>query len=205
MARNHLKILVSGLTLLFGLHSSAIAEEAPSAGGEIITVENEVDRSPAKTAWTRAKAGDRMRWEEQVRTGELSRAAIELSTGGVLRISEFTNLRLQPPPAGQTEGRSKIDFGKGVAYFLSRTEAEADIETPSASLNIRGTEFVIEVGDNGKTTVTMVDGAVGLKNEFGAIDLGSGEQGIAEPGKARSGSSGFSTTPASSIPHRSRI
>lgn len=160
------------------------AQEAAPAGGEIVVVENEVDRSPAQTAWTKAKPGDRMQWAEQVRTGELSRAAIELSTGGVMRISEFTQLRLQPPPTGQAGARSKIDFGKGVAYFLSRTEAEADIETPSASLNIRGTEFVIEVAANGTTMVTMVDGAVGLKNSQGGIELASGEQGIAESGKA---------------------
>jgi hypothetical protein len=132
----------------------------------------------------------------------------------VLRLSEFTSLRLQPPPTGLAQGRSKIDFGKGVAYFLSRTGAEADIETPAASLNIRGTEFVIEVGENGKTTVTMVDGAVGMKNDFGAIDLADGEQGVAEPGKApparppcsmpRSGSSGFFITRVSSIPPRFR-
>ncbi len=184
MILKNIKNLLTGLASLVLLHTAARAEAPASDGGQIVSVENEVDRSPAQTAWTRATAGDRVKWQEQVRTGELSRAAIELSTGGVLRISEFTSLRLQPPPTGQAQGRSKIDFGKGVAYFLSRTEAEADIETPAASLNIRGTEFVIEVGENGKTTVTMVDGAVGMKNEFGAIDLADGEQGIAERGKA---------------------
>lgn len=124
-----------------------VAAQTDPQGGEIVVAENQVDRSPPRTAWTRATAGDKLRWEEQVRTGELSRAAIELSTGGVLRLSELTSLRLQPPPAGQANGRSRIDFGTGVAYFFSRSEEEADIKTPTASLNIRGTEFVLEVGD----------------------------------------------------------
>ncbi len=128
--------------------------------------------------------GDKIQWSEQVRTGELSRAAIELATGGVLRVSELTSLRLQPPPTGQAGARSKIDFGKGVAYFFSRSDAEADVETPTASLNIRGTEFVLEVGGDGKTTVTLLDGAVGISNSLGALDLKSGEQGIIEPGRA---------------------
>lgn len=184
MTHHPLRILVCGLALSLHFPTLAIAQPEPAAGGEIVIVENEVDRSPPQTSWTRATTGDRVKWQEQVRTGELSRAGIELATGGVLRISEFTSLRLQPPPSNQAQARSKIDIAKGVAYFLSRTEAEADIETPSASLNIRGTEFVIEVGDGGTTTVTMVDGAVGLKNKFGNIDLVGGEQGIAEPGKA---------------------
>jgi tetratricopeptide (TPR) repeat protein len=170
--------------LILSLTSAiAVADDAANQGGEIVIAENQVDRSPPKAAWMRATPGDKVRWEEQVRTGELSRAAIELSTGGVLRLSELTSLRLKPPTAEQTNSRSKIDFGTGVAYFFSRAEEEADIKTPTASLNIRGTEFVLEVGSDGKTTVTLLDGAVGLSNELGAVDLASGEQGIVERGR----------------------
>ena len=170
--------------ILLLLPAAILAAEPARQGGEIAIVENEVDRSPPRTAWTKAVAGDPIQWQEQVRTGELSRAAIELSTGGVLRVSELTSLRLQPPPSGQANGRSKIDFGKGVVYFFSRSEEEADVETPTASLNIRGTEFVLEVGADGKTTVTLLDGAVGISNSLGSVDLASGEQGIVERGKA---------------------
>lgn len=169
------------ITLL--LPAFVVADEKARQGGEIVIAENQVDRSPPQTAWTRAATGDKVRWEEQIRTGELSRAAVELSTGGVLRLSELTSLRLKPPPAGQPNSRSKIDFGTGVAYFFSRSEEEADIKTPTASLNIRGTEFVLEVGGDGKTTVTLLDGAVGLSNELGTVDLASGEQGIVERGR----------------------
>ena len=70
------------------------AESKPREGGEIILTENEVDRSGAAAKWTKAAVGDAVKWQEQVRTGELSRAGIELSTGGVLRMSELTSLRL---------------------------------------------------------------------------------------------------------------
>ncbi|MGB6222504.1 FecR domain-containing protein [Haloferula sp.] len=153
-------------------------------GGKFVVVENQVDRSPAKTAWVSAKTGDQLKWSEQIRTGELSQATLELSTGGLLRVSEYTSLRLQPPPKDRPEGKSRIDFASGVAYFFSRSEQEANIETPTASLNIRGTEFVVEVGRNGETTVSLFDGAVELRNALGAIDLVSGEQGIVSPGRA---------------------
>ncbi|GAA5480310.1 hypothetical protein Hhel01_03835 [Haloferula helveola] len=172
------------IAVLFLMVLGGAMAEPPKEGGELVVVENQVDRSPATTAWTKAALGDAVGWQEQVRTGELSRAGIELSTGGVLRLSELTSLRLQPPKKQDDDPRSRINFTKGAAYFFSRTEKEADIETPTASLNIRGTEFVLEVGANGTTTVTMIDGAVGLSNALGAIDLSSGEQGIAEPGRA---------------------
>ncbi|MCW1924545.1 FecR domain-containing protein [Luteolibacter arcticus] len=167
---------------LVAISVATAAAEPSKEGGKIVATENEVDRSAAPAKWVKAAIGDGMKWQEQVRTGELSRAAIELSTGGVLRMSELTSLRLQPPSTGQADGRSKIDFGKGVVYFFSRSDAESDIKTPTASLNIRGTEFVLEA-TGGKTVVTMIDGAVTLSNPIGAIDLASGEQGIAEPGK----------------------
>ena len=167
-----------------GLLNTPALPDNSKQGGEIVVVENEVDRSPPQTAWTRASTGEKVRWEDQLRTGELSRAAIELSTGGVLRVSELTSLKIQAPPAGQAGGRSKIDFGQGVAYFFSRSENEADIETPTASLNIRGTEFLMEVGADGKTTISLIDGAVGVSNAFGKIDLVNGEQAIAEKGRA---------------------
>lgn len=94
-------------------------------GGEIVVVEKQVDRSRPQASWDKATAGDRIQWKEQIRTGELSRAAIELSTGSVLRLSELTNPLVQPSPTGQEDGRSKIDFGKDVACFFSRSDEEA--------------------------------------------------------------------------------
>ena len=179
-----LKTIIAGFFAWIAVPRAAQAVEPSAGGGEIVLAENLVDRSPGDSGWLKARVGDPVKWQEQVRTGELSRAGIELSTGGLLRLSELTSLRLQPPPAGPRDGRSRIDFAKGVAYFFSRTDQEADIETPAASLNIRGTEFVLEVGAGGRTVVTLLDGEVGLSNAFGAVDLASGEQGIAEPGKA---------------------
>ncbi len=167
--------------LFFGLELSVWSQEGgdDSGAGEVVTVERVVDRAPKGSQWVRATRGDRVVWKERIRTGELSRAAIEISTGGVLRISELTSFELRPPPSDVPSGKSSINFASGVAYFFSRTEEEADIETPTASLSIRGTEFVVEVGDNGETTVSMVDGEVEMSNELGRISLINGEQGIA--------------------------
>ena len=160
-------------------------ETAPSASaGEMVTVERVVDRAPKGTKWVKAQKGDPVQWAERIRTGELSRAAIEISTGGVLRLTEFTSFELRPPPSDNPEGKSSINFASGVAYFFSRTEQEADIETPTASLSIRGTEFVVEVGKNGRTTVSMVDGEVEMSNALGRVTLVGGEQGLVEKGKA---------------------
>ena len=184
MARRRTKWLWASLVSLSGI-AFAEGQDASSRGaGEMVTVERVVDRALKGSSWVKAEKGDSVEWAERIRTGELSRAAIEISTGGVLRLSELTVFELKPPPSDQPEGKASINFARGVAYFFSRTEKEADIETPSASLSIRGTEFVVEVDADGKTTVSMVDGEVEMSNRLGRIALVNGEQGVAEEGRA---------------------
>lgn len=149
----------------------------------IVMIENQVDRAPRTGAWKAARLGEPMDFEERIRTGEFSRAAIELSTGGVIRLNEFTAFSLRPPRADQGSQKARIDLAAGVAYFFNRTEVDADITTPTSSLNIRGTEFVVAVEDDGSTRVTMVNGLVDLSNDLGTVSLTSGEQGIAESGQ----------------------
>jgi hypothetical protein len=113
------------LAFLFLLFSVRLMDAEPALqGGEIVVVENQVDRSRPQASWAKSTAGDRIQCKEQIRTVELSRAAIELSTGSVLRLSELTNPLLQPSPTGQENGRSKINFRKGVTYFFSRSDEE---------------------------------------------------------------------------------
>jgi tetratricopeptide (TPR) repeat protein len=58
------------------------------------------------------------------------------------------------------------------------------MSTPTATIGIRGTDWDVEVGENGKTTVTVLSGQVDMSNDFGSVAIGSNEQAIAEAGKA---------------------
>ena len=106
-----------------------------------------------------------------------------MSNQGILRVRPLTTLEIQAPaPAAQE--KSVLNLEKGAAYFFNRdAPVETQFRTPQASGAIRGTEFNIEVGENGRTVVTLLDGAVDLTNELGQVSLASGEQGIVEPGQ----------------------
>ena len=108
MARAQTKWLSVALWGLLGM-VSALGQEASSQGaGEMVTVERVVDRALKGSSWVKAEKGDSVEWAERIRTGELSRAAIEISTGGVLRLSELTVFELKPPPSDQPEGRLRL-------------------------------------------------------------------------------------------------
>jgi hypothetical protein len=78
-----------------------------------------------------------------------------------------------------------LDLGAGSTYFFSREKpATVEFRTPLASGAIRGTEFNLAVADDGRTTLSLLDGFVELRSGQGQIDLKTGEQGVVEPGKA---------------------
>lgn len=157
---------------------------APAPGDSVVlTVEGKVETVRAGSlAWLPARTNEVLHVGDRLRTGLRSRATVQLSNLTVLRINELTTLQIQPP--SQPGKQSGVNLEKGAAYFFSRERpTETEFRTPLASGAIRGTEFNLAVAEDGRTVVTLLDGAVALNNSFGSVELASGEQGIVEPGK----------------------
>lgn len=166
------------------------AQSPPTAGGTkaesvVLEIENKVEvLRLGASAWTPAQTNQNLRVQDRFRTGFKSRATLRLSNQGILRVSQLTTLEIQPP-TDASKGQSVLDVKSGTAYFFNRDQpAETQFRTPQASGAIRGTEFNIDVGLDGRTVVTLLDGGVDLTNSLGQVSLKSGEQGIVEPGKA---------------------
>ncbi|MEO5802820.1 MAG: FecR domain-containing protein [Verrucomicrobiota bacterium] len=174
-------VLFSAAILQFSLSA---AEKTSVPDSMLLTLENKVEVALAGQAgWLPARTNQILHVGDRVRTGARSRATIRLSNLTVLRVYELTMLQIHPP--SQPEKSAMLDLQKGAAYFLGRERpTEMEFRTPVASGAIRGTEFHLDVAENGTTRVTLIDGAVELKNEQAAVELASGEEGIVEPGKA---------------------
>lgn len=160
------------------------AATEPKDTAIVLTTEGSVEaRRFGAEAWNPAQTNQQLRVKDQLRTKLKSRATLRLSNQSVLRVNQLTTLQIEPPT--DEAGKSVLDLRSGAAYFFNReSPVETQFRTPQASGAIRGTEFNIEVAENGATVVTLIDGAVDLKNDLGQVSLGSGEQGIVEPGKA---------------------
>src|SRR5207249_1358882 len=110
-------------------------------------------------------------------------AAIRLSNESVIRLHQLTVLRLQEPVSPRR--RLIVNLLKGAIYFFHRERpVETDFETPLVSGAIRGTEFNLAVADNGRTLLTLLDGAVDLSNAQGQLALQTSGQAVVEPGGA---------------------
>ncbi|MGA2241797.1 MAG: TonB-dependent receptor [Verrucomicrobiota bacterium] len=155
-----------------------------SASAIVVSVEGTVEilRLGARE-WTVASVGSSMGVGDQLRTGQRSRATLRLSNLSILRVGELMSYEIEPPHTAAD--KPTLNLKSGSAYFFNRDRPqEVQIRTPTVTGAIRGTEFNVSVGPDGRTTVTMIDGEVELTNSFGSVALSGGEQGVAEEGRA---------------------
>ncbi|MBI4327406.1 MAG: FecR domain-containing protein [Chloroflexi bacterium] len=175
---------LSLLTLTGGLRAQTTnVTAAAGTDNVLLTAEGKVEALRlGATAWAPATVNQVLKTKDQLRTGFKSRATLRLTDQSVLRIDRLTTLEIQPP--AEAAQKSVLDIKSGAAYFYNReTPVETQFKTPLASGAIRGTEFHLAVAEDGRTVLTLLDGAVNLTNELGQVDLASGEQGIVERGQ----------------------
>jgi tetratricopeptide (TPR) repeat protein len=89
------------------------------------------------------------------------------------------------PPSNQSvfQNRPTDSFEEPIFFHSREKPQELYLRTPLATGALRGTELHAHVGAGGRTVVTMFDGEVELSNALGRVLIGSGEQGIVEPGR----------------------
>ena len=152
---------------------------------QLVAKKNRVDTAPgASGAWKSAEVGLELAIHDRLRTGDLSQASVRLTDLSVLQIDELTTIEILPP-RGAASAKPGLDVKAGQIYFFSRDNPqEIEIQTPVVTGALRGTEFRVLVGQAGRTIVTMLDGQVELRNRFGRVTIGTGEEGLVEPGHA---------------------
>ena len=173
------------LLLAFCVCSAWKLSAQSAVGTALLSVEGKVELAHAgTTAWLAATTNSAIQTGDRLRTGLRSRAVVRLANLSVVRVNELTTFVVQPPSApGKT---TRLNVQSGSTYFFSR-ERPSDVEfsTPLSSGAIRGTEFNLAVAESdGRSVVTLVDGALSISNSLGALDIVSGEEATVEPGQA---------------------
>lgn len=159
------------------------ARAADQSLAKVTAIQNTVEtRAAAATSWSPSHVGASLGAGERIRTGAASRAAILYADQTLQRINEKTEIEITAPANGQS-GILKVLSGQ--SYFTTRTPKDfGRVETQTVTAAIKGTEFAVSVAADGTTVVTMFEGVVEASNEFGKVTVTSGEEAVAEPGKA---------------------
>ena len=121
---------------------------------------------------------------DKLGTGEASRAVLQMTEKWMARIDEETDLEITASALSAKNIEAlKVQLG-GAFIFSRESESELKVEAPSATLGIRGTQFVIRVFPSGRMLTKVIEGEIDVHNEHGRVLLKAGESAEAERGKA---------------------
>lgn len=121
-----------------------------------------------------AKKGMLLYGGDQIKTGELSRAAIILNDGTITKLHEKTNLVLAVDQEDQKNNRLKLLLGQLWAKVKKR-EHSLEIETPSAVAAIKGTMFELKILSDEKVELLVWNGLVDFFNAQGKVQVGASQ------------------------------
>lgn len=150
----------------------------------VIEIEGAVQTARARTTdWHPARTNEALGTLDRVRTREQSRATLRLNDRSLFRLGELSDLTVEPTADAQSP--ANVGLLQGILLFFHRgNPRDVQLRTRTVSAAIRGTEFQVEVADNGRTVLTLFDGEVELSNPQGTLQLVSGEQATIDPGQA---------------------
>ena len=170
---------------------ACLAFAAPAAAGpaaEIVSLQGKGDyREAAATEWRPARVKQPLDAGQYVRTTQPeSKMGLLLADQTQLTLQGVSIVQVKSPEAAGAR-RSIIEFGKGTGRFQTKTPSkDFRVGTPTGLAAIRGTEWLLEVDDDGRSAFTVVEGEIDISNELGSISVGADEQGVLERGKAPS-------------------
>lgn len=159
---------------------------AASAVPNIDFMMNDVKLKKAgSSSWIKASKGMKLRQGDQIKTGKASYANIDLD-GNAIRIGQNSLVEISvdvvdDEPAGFMSmlfGSAKLKMDK-----LKKSNKKYGVRTPTAVAAVRGTEFEIITGHDGKTVVQVVEGQVSLKGVRKEVRIGANQQSSVEMGK----------------------
>jgi tetratricopeptide (TPR) repeat protein len=161
--------------------SPADAADCQDWVARTVSTQGRVEARPAgESQWLPVRLGDTHCLGDAIRLGPLSRAAIVLRDGGVVRLDQNTTITFTPPAERVS---TWIDLLTGAVHFFSRTPRGLRITTPFVNGTVEGTEFLVEV-DPSESRISVWEGRVLAENAQGSLALTSGQSAVARAGQA---------------------
>lgn len=133
-----------------------------------------------------AQVGDRLRNGDQVATSANTRAALRFTDdGSILRVNPSSQVTLTSGNQGGVVVRTlRLEFGELWTRVNRHQGTTLRVQTPAGVAAVKGTEFVVRVGQDGTTTVLTLEGVVEFFNQSGRVDVPAGSKVVADSASA---------------------
>ncbi len=172
---------------------AALAQDA-----QIVMVQGRVEvRDAASGIWRPAVTNQKVNAGEFVRTGDASQMALLVKDQTQVRLNQQSLFQIKS--AGNAEGGTQLELTTGRMWAQAKqfftgvlrgttglvsNQRKLTVTTPTSTIGIRGTDWEVNVGDSGTTTVAVFSGEVAVGNDLGEVAVGPSEQATVQTGKA---------------------
>lgn len=171
--------------------------QGPSVG-KIVHFRGQVDLySVGSQSWKPAQANQLLSPGDVIQTGPTGWAAVLLADETLLQLNRNSRfiLRKVAVKAGWDKNRGVLSVGavparseyrveKGEIWIRNKNrDININIESPTVTAAIRGTELNLKIGADETATLTVMEGRVQASNALGAIEVGVREQVVARRGQ----------------------
>ena len=181
--------------VLLVLMCSVFPQAVRALEAEIVLLQGRGEKSASAepTLWTAAIQGDRIAGGYWVRTLANSQMGLTVPERNQIRLNQNSTLQIKTAADAAAFLNTRLKLLRGRAWSQARPRAPAAgakavpplvMETPSATLSIRGTDWEVEVSETGGVQVVVLSGRVDVGNAQGSVSVGAGEAARAEMGKA---------------------
>jgi ferric-dicitrate binding protein FerR (iron transport regulator) len=157
--------LILALSSALAVVGSARADDAAPEIGTAVVIKREVVATLGEDKRD-LKEGVRVHRSELLQTGDDAQAELKLDDQTKLALGPNAGLKLDEFVIGKSEGVTTIgvNFLKGTFRFITGSEKKDAyrIETPSATIGVRGTVFDVYVDGSGGTLVLLHEGEVNI-------------------------------------------
>lgn len=184
LRRPCLSVYLAALAL--GLPLSVTAALPPGSAAEILSLQGSGDQRSASAAdWQPAHRSQTLGKGDFVRTRQAAKMALLFADDTQVRLNQNTVLQIKGLAVpGQAVTTLFLGAGRVWAQTKRADASQLKLETPAAVAAIRGTDWDIEVGSDGRTLITVLSGSVSFSNALGGVTVGANEAALAELGKA---------------------
>ncbi|PDT53385.1 MULTISPECIES: FecR domain-containing protein [Sinorhizobium] len=180
-----LRLAVAALVLLAsGLPSAAeLLPRAASAEGSVISRKSGEEISFIDIeGWRSVEVSQDLLAGDILRTNAVGSLALLFSDDTQMRMGRNTTLLVKKIGQGSD---SELELKSGTVWARAKRGGSGlTVDTPSAAAAIRGTDWTLSIGENGATTLSVLEGSVELKNAQGSVVVNQGEGAFAAIGQA---------------------
>ncbi|PDT79876.1 FecR domain-containing protein [Sinorhizobium sp. BJ1] len=165
----------------FSAFGEPVPRPDPVAGSVIARKSGEEVRFVDVSNWRSVDIAQDLIPGDLLRTNATGSLAVLFRDRTQIRLGRNTALRVKQIGTGETN----LELESGTIWARAERGGQGlVIDTPAAAAAIRGTDWTLTVGADGKTSLTVLEGVIELSNAHGSVTVMQGEGAVAAIGSA---------------------